>query len=59
METLANKIKNDKNVKGIKVDKKELKIRLLSDAITLLLAGLNSVKALWKSLNVMQNVEKT
>ncbi len=43
LETLANKIRNDKNLKGIKIDKKELKIRLLAD-ITLLIADLIFVK---------------
>ncbi len=43
LETLANKIRNDKNVKGIKLDKTELKISLLADDITLHLVDLNSV----------------
>ncbi len=29
LETLANKIRNDTNIKGIKIDNKEIKISLL------------------------------
>ncbi len=34
LETLAMKIRSDKNIKGIKVDNKEIKISLLADDIT-------------------------
>ncbi len=44
LETLVNKIRNDKNVKGIKIDKKEIKITLLVDDIAIILVDLNSVK---------------
>ena len=66
LETLANKIRNDKNIKGIKLGNREIKISLLADDITLILADLDSVK---NSLNVLKlftkcaglkiNVEKT
>ncbi len=66
LETLTNKIRNDKNVKGIKIDKKELKISLLADDITLLLADLNSfkrsmeiLKCYAKCAGLIINVEKT
>ncbi len=65
LETLANKIRNNKNVKGIKIDKKELKISLLADDITLILADLNSVKhsmeilkCYAKCIGLIINVEK-
>ncbi len=44
LETLANKIRNDSNIKGIKIDNKEIKISLLADDITLILLNLDSVK---------------
>ncbi len=44
LETLANKIRNDKGIKGIKIDRKEIKICLIEDDITLILNELNSVK---------------
>ena len=66
LETLANKIRNNSNIKGINVDNKEIKISLLADDITLILLDLNSVKT---SLTVLKsfsncaglkiNVEKT
>ncbi len=31
IETLANKIRNDKNTQGIRIDKEEIKISLLAD----------------------------
>ncbi len=46
LETLANKIRNDKSIKGIKIDRKEIKISLLADDITLILNDLDSVKIL-------------
>ncbi len=42
LENLPNKIRNDKSIKGIKIDRKE--ICLLADDITLILNDLNSVK---------------
>jgi hypothetical protein len=66
LETLANKIRNDKSINGINIDNREIKISLLADDITLILADILSVK---KSLTVLQafskcaglniNVEKT
>ncbi len=44
LETLANKVRNDSNIKGIKLDIKEIKISLLTDNITLILFDLESVK---------------
>ncbi len=44
LETWANNFRNDKKIKGIKVDNKEIKISLLADDITLLLPDLESVK---------------
>ncbi len=44
LETLANKIRNEKNIKGIKIDNKEIKISLLADDITLILSELESIK---------------
>ncbi len=44
LETLANKIRYDSNIKGIKVDNKDIKISLLADGISLILFDLESVK---------------
>ncbi len=46
LETLANKIRNDKNIKGIQIDNKEIKISPLADDIMLILSELDSVKKL-------------
>ncbi len=51
LETLANKIRNDTNIKGTKIDNKEIKTSLLADDITLILLGQNSVK---HSLDVLK-----
>ncbi len=40
LETLANKIRNDKCIHGIQIDRKEIKICLLADDITLILNDL-------------------
>ncbi len=66
LETLSNKIRNDKNIKGIKIANKEIKISLLADDITHILSELDSVK---ETINVLKgfslcaglkiNVEKT
>ncbi len=40
LETLAHKIRNDSNIKGIQVDNKEIKISLLEDDTTLILFDL-------------------
>ncbi len=44
LETLANKIRNDSNIKGIKIGNKKIKISPLADDITLILLNLDSVK---------------
>ncbi len=44
LEILANKIRNDTNIKGIKINNKEIKISLLADDITLILFDLDSVQ---------------
>jgi exonuclease III len=66
LETLANKIRNDKNIKGIKIGDQEIKIVLLADDITLILSDLSSVehsikilKAYSKCAGLKINVEKT
>ncbi len=66
LETLANKIINDTNIKGIKIDNKEIKISLLADDITLILLDQNSVKHSLDVLNVFSqcaglniNIDKT
>ncbi len=51
IEVLANKIRNDPDIKGIKIDNKELKIRLLADDITLILKDLLSLEYSIKPLN--------
>ncbi len=44
IETLANKIQNDKSKEGMRIDKKEIKICLLINDITLLLTNLKKTK---------------
>ncbi len=44
LETLANKIRNDENIKGIKIDKRQIKMCLFADDITLILSDIDSVK---------------
>ncbi len=44
IETLANKIRNNKSIEGIRIDRKEIKISLLANDITLLLTNLKSLK---------------
>ncbi len=44
IETLANKIGNDKTIEDIRIDKKEIKISFLTDNITLLQTNLKSLK---------------
>ncbi len=51
MEILANKVRHDKKIKGIKTDNKEIKISQLADDITLLLHDLKSVKC---SINLLK-----
>ncbi len=52
LETLACKVRNDKTIKGIKIDNKEIKISLLADDITMILADLISVKNSLTVLNI-------
>ncbi len=66
LETLANKIRKDKYIKGIKIDKKEIKISLPADDITLILSDINSVqnsfkipKSFSKCAGLKINVDKT
>ncbi len=47
IETLANKIWKDKSIEGIRIDKKEIKISLLADDITLLLTNLKFLYINW------------
>ncbi len=51
LETLVSKVRNDDTIKGIKIDNKEMKISLLADDITLILADLTSVKNTLTVLN--------
>ncbi len=44
LETLACKVRNNNTIKGITIDNKEIKISLLADDITMILADLISVK---------------
>ncbi len=44
IEILANKIRYDKNIKGIKIDNKMIKINLLADDLTLILQDLKSIE---------------
>ncbi len=50
LETLANRLRNDLNIKGVKIDNKEIKIHLLADDMTIILLELNSVKTSLKVL---------
>ncbi len=66
IKLLANKIRNDLDIKGIKIDNKEIKIRLLADNITLILKDLLSLENLLKTFKLFQhcsglklNIDKT
>ncbi len=52
LETLACKVRNDQTIKGIQIDNKEIKISLLADDITMVLADLISVKNSLTVLNI-------
>ncbi len=51
IKILANKIRYDKNIKGIKIDNKMTKIRLLADDLTLILQDLKAIEYALKLLN--------
>ncbi len=51
VETLAENIRNDKNIKGVKVNNEEVKISLLADDTTLFLKDIDSLR---KVLNTME-----
>ncbi len=55
LETLANKLRKDTSIKGIKIDNKEIKLSLLAGAITLILLDLNSVNHSLKILKSFSN----
>jgi exonuclease III len=66
IETLANKIRSDPNIKGIRIDKKYIKISLLADDVTCILSDLLSLENVLKVLKEYQlcsglkiNIEKT
>ncbi len=66
IEVIANKIRNDPDIKGIKIDKKEIKISLLADDITLILKDLLSLDNSLKNIKLFQhcsglklNIDKT
>ncbi len=66
IEILANKIKYVKNIKGIKIDNKIIKLRMLADDLTLILQDLKSVENVLKLLKnfslcsgLRTNTEKT
>ncbi len=65
IEMLANKIRHEKNINGIKIDKKTIKISLLANDLTLILKDLQSIENALKLLNIFSlcsslkiNIEK-
>ncbi len=54
MEVLANKICNDIKIKGIKINKKEIKINPLADDITLIVKDIISLE---NTLNTLKNLQ--
>ncbi len=54
-ETLTCKVRNDRTIKGIKIDNKEIKISLLADDIKMILADLMSVKNTLAVLTLFTN----
>jgi len=66
IETLANKIRDDPSIKGLVIDNKEIKISLLADDATCILADLKSLENILKLLKLFQhssglsiNIDKT
>ncbi len=53
IEILANKIRYEKNIKGIKIDNKIVKLSMLADDLTLILQDLKSVE---NALKLLKNV---
>ncbi len=51
IKILANKIRHEKNINGIKIEKKTTKISLLADDLTLILKDLQSIENALKLLN--------
>ncbi len=51
IEILANKIRFEKNIKGIKINKRLIKLSMLADDFTLILTDLVSVENALKLLN--------
>ncbi len=55
IEVLANKIRNDPDIKGIKIDNKEIKISLLGDDITVIVKDLSSLEKTLKTFKLFQH----
>ncbi len=51
IEILANKIRHEKDMKGIKIDKEEIKLSMLADDLTLILQDLKSIENALKLLD--------
>ncbi len=51
IEVLANKIRFDKNIKGININNKTIKLSMLADDLTLIVTNLGSVENALKLLN--------
>ncbi len=61
LETLANKKKKMKNINGIKIDNKEMKISLLADDIRLIHSELECIKVtirILKSFEICAGVKR-
>ncbi len=55
-EILANKMRYEKNIKGIKIDSKIIKLSMLADDLTLILKDLKSVENTLKLLKTLAYV---
>ncbi len=51
IEILANKIRHEKDIKGIKIGKEEIKLSMLADNLTLILQDLKSIDNALKLLD--------